>query len=102
VRKYSQPRHNIILITNGTTMSNEDTGSSNASEDDGVFEEPRPNRWQGAPSTWQSLTEAERGLAASLDKIRNQDLSVHLFNAYALKRRSEEKDVSLSSRLPHN
>ncbi|KAF4636265.1 hypothetical protein G7Y89_g1821 [Cudoniella acicularis] len=54
-------------------------------------EEPetsRPNRWTGAPSTWQSLTAQERGLAASLDELRNRDLSVHLYNAHALKKRA--------------
>jgi len=50
----------------------------------------RPNRWKGAASTWQSLTEQERGLAASLDQLRNQDLSIHLYNAHALKRRAKE------------
>jgi hypothetical protein len=51
----------------------------------------RPNRWTGNPSTWQSLTEQERGLATSLDQIRNQDLSIHLYNAHALKKRALSK-----------
>ncbi|TVY36126.1 hypothetical protein LOCC1_G007564 [Lachnellula occidentalis] len=54
-------------------------------------EEPdlsRPNRWTGAPSTWQDLTAQERGLAASLDALRDRDLSVHLYNAHALKKRA--------------
>ncbi|TVY44187.1 hypothetical protein LSUB1_G003146 [Lachnellula subtilissima] len=57
------------------------------------LEEPetsRPNRWTGAPSTWQSLTAQERGLAASLDALRDRDLSVHLYNAHALKKRAAE------------
>jgi len=49
----------------------------------------RPNRWKGAPSTWQTLTAQERALAASLDQIRNADLSVHLYNAHALKQRAQ-------------
>ena len=48
----------------------------------------RPNRWTGPPSTYLSLTEQERGLAASLNQIRDQDLSIHLYNAHALKRRA--------------
>lgn len=51
----------------------------------------RPNRWTGNPSTWHSLTEQERGLANSLDQIRNQDLSIHLYNAHALKKRALTK-----------
>lgn len=57
-------------------------------------DEYRPNRWTGAPSTWRSLTSQERGLAASLDKIRDSDLSVHLYNAFALKKRARD-DVGL-------
>lgn len=63
---------------------------SNASEDTDDSDSLRPNRWQGAPSTWTTLTAQERGLAASLDQIRNADLSIHLYNAHALKRRARE------------
>ncbi|TVY83315.1 hypothetical protein LSUE1_G007317 [Lachnellula suecica] len=50
--------------------------------------ESRPNRWPGAPSTWLGLTAQERGEASSLDALRNQDLGIHLYNAYALKKRA--------------
>lgn len=50
--------------------------------------ETRPNRWAGPPSTWLSVTEQERGLAASLDQLRDQDLSIHLYNAHVLKKRA--------------
>lgn len=50
----------------------------------------RENRWKGPASTWQRITEEERGLAASLDELRNRDLSVHLYNAFALKQRAKE------------
>ncbi len=79
-----------------TTMSELDNQSSDASSQDDHYEDVRPNRWKGPLSTWHSLTEQERGLAASLDTLRNEDLSVHLFNAHALKRRAreiEEKEV---------
>ena len=46
----------------------------------------RPNKYNGPPSTWRSWTAAERGLAASLDQLSAKDLSVHLYNANALKR----------------
>lgn len=73
---------------------------SNASDGTDDPEALRPNRWQGAPSTWTSLTGPERGLAASLDQIRNADLSIHLYNSHALKRRArafeENPDVRIS------
>ncbi|KAH7379880.1 hypothetical protein BKA64DRAFT_237885 [Cadophora sp. MPI-SDFR-AT-0126] len=69
-------------------MSDPDNQSS--SDLDDYHETTRPNRWTGPPTSWQTLTEAERGLAASLDTIRNGDLSIHLFNAHALKRRARE------------
>ena len=47
----------------------------------------RPNRWTGPPSTWRSYTKAERSIASSLDTKRSQDLSIHLYNAYAIKSR---------------
>jgi hypothetical protein len=50
----------------------------------------RPNRWTEAPSTWQSITKQERGIAASLDESRNRDLSIHLYNAHALKKRGKD------------
>jgi RNA polymerase I specific transcription initiation factor len=47
----------------------------------------RPNRWTGPPSTWRSYTREERGVVTSLDTIRSQDLSIHLYNAHAIKSR---------------
>lgn len=49
---------------------------------------PRPNKYHGPPSTWRNWTAAERELAASLDQLDAKDLAVHLFNAFALKRRA--------------
>jgi hypothetical protein len=49
-------------------------------------ETERPNRWTRPPSTWQALTAQERGLEASLLELRNRDLSLHLYNSFALKR----------------
>ena len=69
-------------------MSDPDYQSSSDADND--HENTRPNRWTGPPTSWQHLTDAERGLAASLDTIRNGDLSIHLFNAHALKRRARE------------
>lgn len=65
------------------TMSDE---VSDHSYDSGPDE--RPNRWTGAKSTWQSLTEQESGLAASLDQIRNRELNLHLYSTHAIKKRA--------------
>lgn len=54
---------------------------SSASDDE------RPNRWHGPPSTWQQLNIEEIDTITALNDIRNQDLSVHLYNAFALKQR---------------
>ncbi|KAJ5041636.1 uncharacterized protein L3040_005214 [Drepanopeziza brunnea f. sp. 'multigermtubi'] len=70
--------------------SNESSADDVEVED--AEQDQRPNRWQGPPSTWTSLTEAERELAASLDALRNGELGVHLYNAFALKRRASELD----------
>ncbi|MCJ1394213.1 hypothetical protein MMC18_007091 [Xylographa bjoerkii] len=40
------------------------------------------------PSTWLSRTAADRSISDSLDQIRARDLSLHLFNARALKERA--------------
>ncbi|KAH6672263.1 RNA polymerase I-specific transcription initiation factor-domain-containing protein [Halenospora varia] len=62
-------------------------------------ESARPNRWDGPAGTWQSLTEQERGLAASLDDLRNRDLSIHLYNAFALKKRAADINTKVAAGL---
>ncbi|KAL0935415.1 RNA polymerase I specific transcription initiation factor [Colletotrichum truncatum] len=47
----------------------------------------RPNRWRGPRSTWRSYTQEERLLHRSMEQDRNRDLSVHLYNVFALKNR---------------
>ncbi|KAK1594545.1 RNA polymerase I-specific transcription initiation factor [Colletotrichum navitas] len=49
--------------------------------------ETRPNRWKGNRSTWYTYTQEERLLYRSMERERDQDLSVHLYNAFALKHR---------------
>ena len=49
----------------------------------------RKNRYFGPASTWLSWTEQERTTALSLDRVRSQDLSIHLFNAFGLKRKAQ-------------
>ncbi|KAN0092254.1 RNA polymerase I specific transcription initiation factor domain containing protein [Hyaloscypha variabilis] len=61
------------------------------SDSDSLSPSPtRPNRWLGAPSTWASHTSQERGLAASLQSLQNRDLSLHLYNAFALKKNARD------------
>ncbi|KAL1965895.1 hypothetical protein VTN77DRAFT_5028 [Rasamsonia byssochlamydoides] len=56
----------------------------------------RPNRYHGPGSTWRKWTERERQIVEGLEEIRARDLAVHLFNAFALKRRAREmKEKSL-------
>lgn len=64
----------------------QDTEDSSEEE----LDAPRPNRWTGAPSTWLTITEQERAVVTSLDELRNRDLSIHLYNAHALKKRGRE------------
>jgi hypothetical protein len=56
--------------------------------DSEVLHEYRPNRWKGDRERWQRLTEAERQDHRAINSIRDQDLSAHLYNAFAMKKRS--------------
>lgn len=58
---------------------------------DSQQEQERPNRWQGTAKTWQNITASDRAVAASLDLARDRDLSVHLYNAWELKRKGRER-----------
>lgn len=71
--------------------------SNSDSEDSLEPQTSRPNRWQGPASTWRDITKDERGLAATLDTLRDQNLSIHLFNAHSLKRKASEFEEAESS-----
>lgn len=58
------------------------------SEDSDDLYEARPNRWKGPPQSWRSITEEDRLTYNALEKVRNRDLSLHLYNAYKLKQRA--------------
>lgn len=61
---------------------------SDESEEDEEDEEPtRPNKFSGQAQTWQSYTEADRQIAESLEQMEDTDLTAHLYNTHALKRR---------------
>ncbi|TLS29596.1 hypothetical protein PpBr36_00667 [Pyricularia pennisetigena] len=51
--------------------------------------EARPNRWKGPAPTWRALTEQDRLTYEAFVSLRNQDLSAHLYTAFALKRRGQ-------------
>ncbi|KAF7559384.1 hypothetical protein G7046_g4785 [Stylonectria norvegica] len=61
--------------------------ASIASED---LHSNRPNRWTGPKSSWRTLTEDERLLWHSMKQLQDQNLAVHLYNAFALKRRAKD------------
>ncbi|RYP77251.1 hypothetical protein DL771_001300 [Monosporascus sp. 5C6A] len=50
----------------------------------------RPNRWRGPPSTWQQMNSEEIDTLAALSELRNRDLSIHLYDAFALKQRHRQ------------
>ncbi|UKZ75524.1 hypothetical protein TrVFT333_003211 [Trichoderma virens FT-333] len=54
----------------------------------------RPNRWTGAQRTWQRLTVEERRLWQSMEAVEGQDLAIHLYNAYALKKRGKDSQTA--------
>ncbi|KAL7620216.1 hypothetical protein AAE478_009209 [Parahypoxylon ruwenzoriense] len=57
-------------------------------------EDERPNRWHGPKSTWQQLNSEEIDTLTALKEIRDRDLSIHLYNAFALGRRHATEEGS--------
>ncbi|KLJ12237.1 hypothetical protein EMPG_12694 [Blastomyces silverae] len=95
-------------ITEGSDLSQQDSNSNAHEEDqpngeadayDSSGDSPVPersNRYLGPPSTWRAKTRQERNEISSLEALRARDLSIHLFNAFALKRRA----MAIKSRKP--
>jgi hypothetical protein len=76
---------------------------NNADEpDQESSEEERENRFTGPASTWRDYTADERGLIASLDQERAGDLSVHLYNAHALKSHLYDRHAAATSQPWHS
>ncbi|OTB19460.1 hypothetical protein K445DRAFT_373184 [Daldinia sp. EC12] len=71
-------------------------------------EDVRTNRWHGPKSTWQQFNHQEIDTLTALKEIRDRDLSIHLYNAFALKqghKRSQDgpvpnKDINKATRQP--
>lgn len=68
-----------------------------ADSDQDSYEDDRENRFAGPASTWRDHTADERALIASIDQERANDLSVHLYNAHALKSRLYDRDIAAES-----
>jgi hypothetical protein len=68
-----------------------------ADSDQDSYEDDRENRFAGPASTWRDYTADERALIASIDQERANDLSVHLYNAHALKSRLYDREISAKS-----
>lgn len=49
----------------------------------------RLNKFEGSRENWRRWTKRERQEVAALETIRSRDLSLHLYNAFALKQRAE-------------
>ncbi|PNY28703.1 uncharacterized protein TCAP_01375, partial [Tolypocladium capitatum] len=54
----------------------------------------RPNRWTGPESSWRTLTQEERLLWRSMRQLEDQDLAVHLYNAFALRRAGRSAETA--------
>ena len=57
----------------------------------------RPNKFLGPPSTWRDWTAEDRRIAASLDQLQAQDLSIHLYNTHALRAQAKAQRESAQS-----
>ncbi|KAF2235309.1 hypothetical protein EV356DRAFT_500541 [Viridothelium virens] len=69
-----------------------DGASSSSSSSSSFSLLPRPNRYTGPQPSWFFITQRERSLIASLEQERANDLSMHLYNAHALKARMRTQD----------
>lgn len=64
---------------------NEDYSMEDALDED---VSTRPNRFDGPKSTYRTYTRAERRLDETVNKMRAQNLTAHLYNAHAFKQRA--------------
>ncbi|KAI5237151.1 hypothetical protein E4T43_08141 [Aureobasidium subglaciale] len=69
---------------------NRNNRSPSAMSDTSEFD-VRPNRFRGSDRAWLHLTNADRTLARSLDQLKADDLSSHLYSAHHLKARLRQQ-----------
>jgi hypothetical protein len=55
--------------------------------------ESRPNRWRGQRDTWLLYTKEDRGDSSALEQINDRNLSIHLYNVFALKTLQADESV---------
>lgn len=82
-------------------LAKENAANGDFSSDQDSQDE-RENRFPGPANTWRKYTADERGLIASLDQERANDLSIHLYNAHALKSRLYDPDVASDAKSWHS
>jgi hypothetical protein len=83
--KFQQHRNGIVMEASARGLRTaEESEGSNSSESS--FSS-RARKSTGAQSTWRQLTNEERLVSTSLTQLRDQNLSLHLYNAHAMKRR---------------
>ncbi|KAI1459950.1 hypothetical protein F4805DRAFT_472532 [Annulohypoxylon moriforme] len=74
-----------------------------ADDSDNLFdseEDERPNRWHGSRATWRDFNSEEIATTTALKEIQDRDLSVHLYNAFALKQRYKRLKEGVASDGP--
>jgi len=67
---------------------NADAGSETSYDSDGSGSD-HDLRWQGPASTWRAHNAEELSTATALEATRDRDLSLHLYNAFALQHRQK-------------
>lgn len=80
--------HQTSVRIMASTQDDEEWDKSTSeiqSEDSDELFNTRPNRWRGPPQSWRTLTEEDRLTYNAVERLRNQDLSIHLYNAFALR-----------------
>ena len=97
---YEEPRDHVstdedVDLRDQDDLEDEDEDEGESEDDD------RENRFTGPSSTWRHFTADERALEASLDQERANDLSIHLYNAHALKARVRDPEASFKVKAYH-
>ncbi|KAL3418070.1 RNA polymerase I specific transcription initiation factor [Phlyctema vagabunda] len=64
-------------------------------------DQTRRNQYDGPRQTWQYLARPERDLKAFLEQIHTGNLSLHLYDAHASKRRAREHEKSRKRKQTH-
>ena len=82
------------------TIHDEDLTISEDGSQDHIPLPARPNKYHGPVSTWRDWTAPERDLAASLDQLTGKDLSVHLYNAFSLRKKGSVRDKQKLLAIP--